>query len=211
MLVPEYPGVLCALGCAYADLRYDISQTVEKRLDLIPEAQLSQIVEQQIKQAHDQIVNSQVPVDEVRITHAADMAYTGQIHSIRVEIEKGWSPNQMQQAFNNAYSAQFGNTLKDIPIVIVHLRTIAVGLRTSSAEQKRTSTLSASSKLETQSRRPVYFGAWMDTPIYARSSLKPGTSLDGPAIIEQLDTTTVVEPDMTLKVDSFNNLLIRLK
>ena len=106
MLVPEYPGVLCALGCAYADLRYDISQTVEKRLDLIPEAQLTQIIEQQIKQAHDQIVNSQVPVDEVRITHAADMAYTGQIHSIRVEIEKGWSPKQMQQAFNDAYSAQ---------------------------------------------------------------------------------------------------------
>ena len=211
MLVPEYPGVLCALGCAYADLRYDISQTVEKRLDLIPEAQLTQIIEQQIKQAHDQIVNSQVPVDEVRITHAADMAYTGQIHSIRVEIEKGWSPKQMQQAFNDAYSAQFGNTLKDIAIVIVHLRTIAIGLRTSSAEQKRAPSVNTSSELEIKSKRPVYFGAWMDTPIYARTSLRPGMTLHGPAIIEQLDTTTVVEPDMTLKVDSFNNLLIRLK
>jgi N-methylhydantoinase A len=60
-------------------------------------------------------------------------------------------------------------------------------------------------------RRPVYFGGWHDAAIYARRDLLPGMSFEGPAIVEQDDTTTVVEPGMVTRVDAYGNLLVEMK
>ena len=209
MLVPLYPGVLCAMGCAYADLRYDLSQTVEKRLDKLAPGELAEIIARQRRQGQDQLDESQVPIDATTITHAADMAYAGQIHSLRVMIEPDWDVARMAQAFSEAYKATFGNTLVGIPVVIVNLRTTAVGTRTSVPLPQSSST--ATGRPEPKSRRPVYFGGWHDTPVYARGDLAPGMRFDGPAIVEQSDTTTVVEPGMDVVVDLKGNLLVKVK
>jgi N-methylhydantoinase A len=58
--------------------------------------------------------------------------------------------------------------------------------------------------------RPVYFGGWIDTPIHRRAALEPGMVFDGPAIVEQSDTTTVIEPGMTARVDAYGNLLVEV-
>jgi N-methylhydantoinase A len=210
MLVPQYPGVLCALGCAYADLRYDISQTVEKRIDAIDPAQLATIFERQRAQAQTQVKESQVPVDSVVLSHAADMAYAGQIHSLRVSVQPGMSQCELEQAFIEAYRTQFGNTLQDIPVVLVNLRTVAVGSRSSTAAA-RAKAQASSATPRPIGRRPVHFARWYDTPVYHRDDLLPGMAFEGPAIIEQKDTTTVVEPDMTLVVDPHSNLLVKVK
>ncbi len=209
MLVPLYPGVLCALGCVYADLRYDISQTLEKRLDKLCAGELAEIIERQRVQGQAQIDGSQVPVDITTITHAADMAYAGQIHSLRVMIDASWSTQRLEQAFNDVYRETFGNTLVGMPVVIVNLRTIAVGRRSSAALPLSTSTATGSPKAA--SRRPVHFNGWHDTPVYLRGDLAPGMAFDGPAIVEQSDTTTVVEPDMQVTVDPKGNLLVKVR
>ncbi|NBS74788.1 MAG: hydantoinase/oxoprolinase family protein [Betaproteobacteria bacterium] len=210
MLVPLYPGVLCALGCAYADLRYDISQTIEKRLDQLGGDELSVVMQRQRDQAQTQVKESQVPVDTVSITHAADMAYQGQIHSLRVSVESSMNNQQMEKAFIDAYRSQFGNVLASIPVVLVNLRTVAVGKRTSLV-QPANAKPPQQGKPKITSHRPVYFGRWYDTPIYMRDDLSPGAEFDGPAIVEQSDTTTVVEPDMNLVIDAHGNMLVRVK
>lgn len=209
MLVPPYPGVLCALGCAFADLRYDVSRTVEKRLDQLDDSELAGIMQSQRLQAQQQVEESQVPVDSVSITHAADMAYQGQIHSLRVPIEPGWDCQQLMRAFAQTYQTQFGNELAGIPTVLVNVRTVAVGVRSSLASSQDVMP-AADADVLPRSRRPVCFDAWMDTPVYDRADLQPGATIKGPAIIEQSDTTTVVEPDMSLIVDVQGNLLVRL-
>ena len=208
MLVPLYPGVLCALGCVYADLRYDISQTIEKRLDKLEPGELASIVVRQREQGQQQIRDSEVPVDATLITHAAEMAYAGQIHSLRVTIEPEWDTQRLEQAFNDEYRATFGNTLSGIPVVMVILRTIAIGKR-SSAELPH-SAASSGAQPEASARRPVHFDSWHDTPVYLRDQLAAGMRFDGPAIIEQSDTTTVVEPGMTVVVDSKGNMLVKV-
>jgi N-methylhydantoinase A len=210
MLVPQYPGVLCALGCAYADLRYDISQTVEKRLDAIDLNDLAAIFERQREQAHSQIRDSQVPVDAVVLSHAADMAYAGQIHSLRVPVQPGMDRSELERAFVETYRHQFGNTLNDIPVVMVSLRTVAVGSR-STVAASRPQTQASSAAPKPMGRRPVHFQRWYDTPVYQRDDLLPGMSFEGPAIVEQKDTTTVVEPDMTVVVDPHSNLLVKVR
>jgi N-methylhydantoinase A len=210
MLVPLYPGVLCALGCVYADLRYDLSQTLEKRIDRLQAGELAGIVARQRAQGIKQLDESQVPIDASTITHIADMAYAGQIHSLRVPIEAGWDGPRLEQAFNDAYRETFGNTLADMPVVIVNVRTVVVGTRSSAAlPQGREGSGGSPAPV---SRRPVHFGkAWHDTPVFAREAFLPGMTLDGPAIVEQSDTTTVIEPDMALTVDKHGNLLVKVR
>jgi N-methylhydantoinase A len=210
MLVPQYPGVLCALGCAYADLRYDVSQTVEKRLDQFDVRDLASIFEKQRAQVQQQIDDSQVPVDAVVLSHTADMAYSGQIHSLRVNVQPGMSSSALEQAFVETYRSQFGNTLKDIPVVMVNLRTVAVGSR-SSVTTTVTQRAQHTGAPAPVGRRPVHFGRWHDTPVYQRDDIFPGMRFDGPAIVEQKDTTTVIEPDMTVEVDAHSNLLVKVK
>ena len=210
MLVPLYPGVLCALGCVYADLRYDLSQTLEKRVDRLQAGELDAIIARQRQQGARQLDESQVPIDKSTITHAADMAYAGQIHALHVPIEPGWGATRLEQAFNDAYRDKFGNTLADMAVVIVNLRTVVVGTRSSAALPQASP--AQGGKPQPLSRRPVHFGkAWHDTPVYAREVFAPGMTLDGPAIIEQSDTTTVIEPDMALTVDANGNLLVKVK
>ena len=209
MLVPLYPGVLCALGCVYADLRYDISQTIEKRLDKLEPGELAKIVVRQREQGQQQIRDSEVPIDATLITHAAEMAYAGQIHSLRVTIEPDWDTKRLEQAFNDEYRATFGNTLSGIAVVMVILRTIAIGKR-SSAELPH-GAANSGAQPKASARRPVHFNSWHDTPVYLRDELAPGMRFDGPAIIEQSDTTTVVEPGMDVTVDAKGNLLVKVK
>ena len=210
MLVPLYPGVLCALGCVYADLRYDISQTVEKRLDKLAPGELAGIVARQREQGQRQLNESQVPIDVTTITHAADMAYAGQIHALRVAIEPDWDSARLEKAFNEVYRATFGNTLVDIPVVIVILRTIAIGKR-SGASLPQATRFADGSAARPRSSRPVHFDTWYDTPVYIRDDLAPGMRFDGPAIIEQSDTTTVVEPGMGVVIDPKGNMLVKVK
>ena len=104
------------------------------------------------------------------------------------------------QAFDEAYRAEFGNTLGDIPVVIVNLRTVVQ--RQAQAlphAARRTAPARAGGR---RARAPGHFGGWHDTPIYRRDDLAPGMTLDGPAIVEQSDTTTVIEPGMALRVDA---------
>ena len=210
MLVPLYPGVLCALGCVYADLRYDLSQTIEKRVDSLETGVLDTTIVRQREQGDTQLKEALVPVDKVTISHTADMAYQGQIHALSVPIEAGWGTDKLTQAFHNAYSEKFGNTLDGIPVVIVNLRTVVVGTRTGNPLPQAPA--ASSGRPEPVSRRPVHFGkSWHDTQVFMREAFAPGMTLDGPAIVEQSDTTTVIEPDMTLTVDKNGNLLVKVK
>jgi N-methylhydantoinase A len=209
MLVPQYPGVLCAMGCAIADMRYDFSQTLEQRLDRIAPGHIAAILEGQRQEGAARLRSHDLPIGEVRMSHVADMCYAGQIHSLRVPIEPDWPAERMRDAFIDMYRREFGNTLGDIPVMVVNLRTTVTGMRRTGTGSG--STRRASGPPLPASRRPVHIGAWHDTPIYQRQDLAPGHRFEGPAVIEQADTTTLVEPGMSVVVDEAGNLLVGAK
>ena len=208
MLIPPHPGVLCALGCAIADIRYDLSQTVERRTADLSADEVAAILRGQASGARARLEASETQVEQTVLTHAAEMSYAGQIHTLRVPVEPDWAPPRMAEAFAEVYRREYGNTLGDIPAVIVSLKTSVRGIR--AGQQPRDPAPLDDAAAVPSGTRPVYFGGWIDTPIYQRPSLAPGHRFNGPAIVEQADTTSVIEPGMTARIDAFHNILVEM-
>jgi N-methylhydantoinase A len=210
LLVPANPGVLCAEGCIAADLRYDFSQTLERRVDSLEPGELDDLLLAQAEQGTDQLHTDDEEVDRIDVVHQADMAYLGQVHRLRVTIERGWNSDRAARAFIEAYERDYGTQLTGVPILLVNARTSVRGVRqTALATPPVPTDVEAPDPKE---RRQVYFDdAWHDTPTYDRRMLTPGMRLVGPAVVEQADTTTVVEPGMSVWVDAQSNLQIEVR
>jgi N-methylhydantoinase A len=118
----------------------------------------------------------------------------------------------IREAFETAYQASFSRLLPGVPMRIVNLRTSAIGIRPSfdlKALSAPTDTTVASA---TTGTRQVWFdGAWHDTVIYARLDLPEGSEIQGPAILEQPDATTVVSPEFKARVDLYGNIIVERK
>ena len=105
------------------------SQTLERRLDEIEPGQIAAILEAQGEKGRAQLKANNLSIEDMSVAHVADMSYAGRIHSLRVPIQRDWPAARMREAFLEAYRQEFGNTLGEIPVVIVNLRTAATGKR----------------------------------------------------------------------------------
>jgi N-methylhydantoinase A len=125
-----------------------------------------------------------------------------------VPIERGWDAARLSRAFEETYRTEYGNTLGDIASTVVSFRTVVEGLR--EHKQRNLPAPERRSLVDPDVVRPVYFGGWRDTPIFKRSRLQPGMVVEGPAIVEQPDTTTVIEPGMTGRIDAYGNIFVEI-
>ncbi len=207
MLVPVNPGVLCAIGCCIADLRHDSSQTLERAVKDLSETEVSAILAAQAAKGRAELERSNASAATPRVRHIARMCYQGQIHTLPVPIDSAWPMPRIGKAFEEVYEAEFGETLGDIPAIIVTLETAVEAPPPFRA--RRSAEASIARPAVPASTRSVYFHGWMDTAVYQRAALLPGMHFEGPAIVEQTDATTVIEPSMTAHVDGFGNLLVR--
>ncbi len=208
MIVPPAPGVLCAMGCVVADLRYDVSRTIARPTASLGEDEIGRAMAEQEAEGLEKLERSGVAVKTTLVRHFAEMAYSGQIHALRVPIEEGWSGARIEAAFADAYRAEYGNTLGDIPTTIVSLRTVVEGQR--EHERRHRPAPSPLPAPEPAGRRQVHFRRWWDTAVHRRDSLRPGAVVEGPAIVEQPDTTIIIEPGMTGRIDAYDNILVEL-
>ena len=209
MLIPPHPGVLCAMGCAIADLRYDLSRTVERPVRALGADDIRTIFAEQRAAGERQFADGNASLAEIGADHVAQMSYAGQIHALRVPVQADWSLDRIEAAFVEAYRAEYGNELTGIPIVVVSLKTTVSGRR--HAPPPRDPAAATPHEAVPSGHRAVYFGGWRDTPIFDRATLRPGGRFAGPAILEQADTTSVIEPGMVARVDAFGNVLVEMQ
>jgi N-methylhydantoinase A len=215
-LVPRYPGVTSALGCVIADIRHDQVQTVNLLLDDLDARALDRRMVEEAQAARKVVEEAGLSVDRIDILFELDMHYVGQTHTVGVPLPvsvqggtTGIDGDIVRKAFERAYQASFSRLLPGVPAKIVNLRTAAVGRRPHFDMAALAPGASASVETARLGSRPVWFdGAWHDTAIYARLDLPVGALLHGPAILEQPDATTVVDPDLTARVDAFGNIIV---
>jgi N-methylhydantoinase A len=208
MLLPPHPGVLCALGCALADIRTDFSQTVERPTSQLEAGFIQAVLTRQSQEGEAPMASSGLHLAQTYATHAAEMSYLGQIHTLRVPIKADWSVAEIEAAFEAVYRTEYGNTLSGIPKMLVSLKTAVHGKR--DQPESVAGIVGEAITPQLRAHREIHFGRWITTPIYDRRDLLPGMTFTGPAIVEQADTTSVIEPGMTARVDAKSNILVEL-
>jgi N-methylhydantoinase A len=209
-IVPRYPGVTSALGCVMADMRHDAVQTLNQALpdvNFINVLQRIDILSEACQKRLDSAGVRFIAVDEVI---AMDMLFTGQTHTLQVTVQREQlSLEGLGLAFSAAYQAAFGRVLEGPVIRLMNLRYARIGRRPKFDLSLLAPKGPGSSK-PLGSQRVYHQGRWWDAVRYARLDLPVGAHIQGPAILEQADTTVWLEPGFQARVDELGNLLVSL-
>ena len=214
VLVPCRPGITNALGCVVADLRHDFVTTLNTPLDALDPATLDDVFDAQIDRGERMIAKEHIDLTGIRHIYSVDMQFVGQTHLLRVPLEQ---PNvdlaTLQALFEEAYFARFRVKLDRIRANLVNVNTSVIGMR---AQLDLSTLIDPAGRKETVAQaqtgtRTVRFdGAMLDTPVYWRDHLPLDVEISGPAIIEQMDCTTLIEPGDHARGDTGGNIVIEI-
>jgi N-methylhydantoinase A len=218
MIAPFGAGVTSTVGFLTAPLAFDFVRTAYGRLDELDWAGVQAIFEELEASGREILLRSGVPEPEISYARSADMRYIGQGYEVRVPIPGGRlsadSRPALVEAFEQVYKQLYGRTGPSVGLEIMSWRLVVSGPRpdlrlrvgggegtTGSAEDAR------------KGERPVYhpeYGEHRPTPVYDRYRLAPGAQFDGPAIVEERESTVVVGPRGRVTIDEFRNLRVDL-
>ncbi|ONG54435.1 methylhydantoinase [Pseudoroseomonas deserti] len=216
VLVPRNPGILCAMGLLLTDLRADFAAT-----KLLPatEDSVTEVADSFASltaRAEDWFAQEHIEAAARRLTRTADMRYAGQNYELAVPLPDGpvtaATMHALTSGFADLHRQRYGFVADGEPVQLVTLRLEATGL-VRKAELKSYPDAGPDANGAVIGQRQVWFpeaGDFVATPIYSRDALLPGNRFAGPAIVEQMDTTTVVPPGMKARVDAYLNLILEV-
>jgi N-methylhydantoinase A len=214
VLVPPHPGMCSALGMLVADLRSDKVTTYPTNSERVTLAELEQRFEALITSAKADLSREGFEA-EPRLTTLVSMRYLGQNYEedIQVnlaELQQGGLP-ALFEGFHQHHQQRYGYHIAGEVIEIVALKVTAVGDMPKPTIGGTVTESSAASPAPFEERRVYFKGAgWLDCPVYWREALPMGAHRVGPAIVEELGCTTLLEPDQQLSVDEYGILTIKL-
>ncbi len=213
VLIPKNAGVFCALGVLTKDIQQNLSQTILlQQSDPAIRPVMNSTFASMEEQARSNLDANYIDISSLYFERHADVRYCGQNHEITVAVPGGSIEDQsielIRQNFHRAHEDQYGYRQSDSQIDIVTLRLDAiVPMLRPSLEQGHPDNTDA--PCATGYRETVFDGESRSRcPVYHRKHLRPGHQLTGPAIIEQMDSTTIVPPGFQARVDPWLNLEI---
>jgi N-methylhydantoinase A len=218
-LVPRFPGVTSALGCVIADIRHDSVETVNLMLEGLDAAALDRRMLQAGRAARAVVEDARLEVSRIDVSYELDMHYLGQTHTVDVPLPvtlgaegTGVTSAIIKAAFERAYSAAFSRLLGGIQVRILSLRTAAIGRRPPFDLAALAPGAEAGMERARRGTRRVWFrGGWQEARLWSRLELPVSALIEGPAVVEQPDATTVIEPGQQACVDRLGNLVLRRK
>ena len=212
VLVPERPGVFSAVGLVMSDIRHDFGQTRVLRGAEISVANLKPLYDSLDLEAHEALERDGVPKVDRDLQRSADLRYVGQAYEVNVAVPGGAlddaAASHIVQNFHDLHQQLYAHHHPDKPVEFVSGRVAAIGLMSAPELQRH---VAKGGQAEPKESRPVYFnesGDYVDTAVYDRDALSAGSEFDGPAIVEQTDSTTVIHPGQHARIDELGNLLI---
>ncbi|HVL10272.1 MAG TPA: hydantoinase/oxoprolinase family protein [Burkholderiaceae bacterium] len=209
VLVPHEPGTLCARGILLADISRDFVRTQLAMLSDQSWRDVANLMGEMLREGEQWLVDEGVAKERRQYHLYIDARYRGQTHNIRVQVSSVEPQHQelFVAAFHQAHRSQYGHDNPGLAIEIVTCRLQAVGLV--DKDMVRAVPAIATPKWH---ERQIYFGAghgWTSTRVYRRDSLAAGTELEGPVVIEEMSSTTVVLPGQQAVIDRFGNIRIQ--
>ena len=214
VLIPGRPGITNALGCAVADLRHDFVRTLNRPVADLDMGAVHAVLAEQEAEGHGLVERERVATERIEVHRSADMQFVGQTHLLRVTLPVGaFDRKALQSLFEDAYFARFRVRLPEIRANLVNLNTSVVGVRPEidlSVLLDRSARRGTLDEARAGMRRVRFGDDWHDTPVYRREALSEETAFDGPAIVEQMDTTVLIEPGDRVRQDADGNLIVEV-
>lgn len=215
VIIPFAPGHFSAYGMLFADLRRDLVNTWFKPFVDASFEEMEALYGAMERRGAEDLRRSRDMMVEVVNQRGADMRYVGQEHAVSVDIPMEMFRNQdragIKKHFDAVHETRYGYSNADEKAEIVSLRSATVGLMRK-PEPEAMSKGGASPQAAFRGKRPVYFSGagTVETQTYDRTLLVAGNRIDGPALIEEHASTTVVWPQDKVEVDAFGNLHIEI-
>jgi N-methylhydantoinase A len=216
IIIPQAPGHFSALGMLMADLRRDYVQTLFERMDDLDMSELEEQFQKLEAEGRKALEDSGIPTDRIVFERAADMRYVGQEHAVAVRMPANVGSEEarteVKRRFDDAHDLRYSHSAPEESADIVSLRVSAIG-RLNKPEfpqiQRGEATPPASAR---RGERAVNFegSGSMSASVYDRAQLLQGNVISGPAIIEEVASTTVVEPGDRVTVNEYGHLVMEL-
>ena len=212
VIIPPTPGVMSAFGFLSSDIQNEFPETYLALAEETPAPDLKARIEDLIAQAGEWLDGEGVAEADKRFDLYADCRYHLQNIQIpcRFELDEvvGEDSTFLRGRFEEAHHQRYNFDLPDSPLEIATIRVIGRGTIKGVTLVESANGGGPDPSGAVMREEQVFFGGWMETPIYDRNLLRAGNVLAGPAIIQQDDTTTVLEPGYKGSVDRFGNILI---
>jgi N-methylhydantoinase A len=216
IIVPTAPGHFSALGMLMADLRRDYVQTLFERMDDLEMFELEDQFKKLEAEGRQALQASGIPSAQIVFERAADMRYVGQEHAVAVrmpaDVGDELSRTEIKRLFDEAHDLRYSHSAPEESADIVSLRVSAIGRLGKPQIREIPQGEKTPPPNARRGVRTVNFAGTgaIETTVYDRSRLLQGNVIEGPAIIEEIASTTVVEPGDTVTVNAFGHLVIQL-
>ena len=213
-IIPPRPGLTSAYGCLLADIRHDLgmSRFFSDSRAADPEELEDAFVDFE-RRLLDRLDSEDVPLESRRLERHLGMAYAGQWRVLQVPVDGKLTTETIGgclEQFRAMHLQRFNFSLDERPVEIHGISATAIGV-IDKYRPKPTERSRSSADASSITTRNIYWEeaeTHLETKVYARNLFRSGSSIEGPAVIEQLDSTTLVPPAMRARVDDYLNLII---
>ena len=214
LIVPKSPGTFSSLGLLVTDLKHDFSTTWIQRLDELDAVALETTYAALEEQGRAALEREGVSMQDCEFARQLDMRFVGQSHELSIHApNRRLSPTDVEQLsdhFLKEHDRAYGFSAPNEPVELVNLRLTAIG-KITKPKSRELGSVGGDLDDAQKGMRSVYFAeteGYIDCPVYDRYQLRAGQLLVGPAIVVELDSTSVIHPGYEARVDRFGNLVI---
>jgi N-methylhydantoinase A len=216
VVIPLYPGALSAFGLVTSDIRHDYVQTIAKPAAALDLHALERAYKAMEAQARAALAEEKIAPEDVEIQWTADLRYAGQAYELNVPVNhNGHLTHKEIEAtvtrFHALHQKVYAYSSEKEGVDVINVRLTGIG-QVPDVKLPRHKRAAETARVALKNKRRVYFAGrgYVNVPVYERDLLKPGMTLQGPCMIEEIISSTVVIPGATAKLDAWGNIVISL-
>lgn len=219
VIIPKESSIFCAAGMLMSDLQHDFVRTLATPLEKIDLKTLRRLFQEMEKEGMDLLKSEHIPRDRIQFTYSMDMRYIKQYHEVNVsvtreEVRQG-KIESIAEKFHPEHNRLYGYSLEGsgTPIEAINLRLTCVGL-TEKPKFRKMKYAGPDLSFAFKGKRKVYLPTkkrFQLVPVFDGDKLRYGNKIDGPSIIEQVNTTTFVSPEFSVVCDAYGSFTMVLK
>jgi N-methylhydantoinase A len=211
VLVPPNPGITSALGCLLVDVRHDLSTMFLGQVNAVDETELEREFAKLEAEGRVLLSHEGVSENQMEIRRLLDLRYLGQWRSLSVSVGSPVDLASAVEQFHAEHEREHNYRRDDAPVEVYRLNVRAVGVTPKPELARHPLDGAPPSPAAT---RPVFFSEtreWLDTPVFARDELPAGASIQGPVVVEQLDSTVLIPPGVRAEIDEWLNIRMHIE